>query len=409
MKQGIFYQAISKPDCGSAAQYVDRVFHQALKKLPAQSPAPNQVRASYSLIKAIRHAQAAQQSRGDTHLAVDQLILGLLEDSQITDLLKEVGVTPAKVKFEVKMLRGKKGKKMERKLDPVIGRDEEIRRVIRILPRRTKNNPVLIGEPAVGKTVVVEGLAQRIVRGDVPSNLADVRLVALDMGALIAGANRGELEERLCIGATTLEEHRKYIEKDAAFERRFQQVYVAEPSVPNTISILQGLKEKYEGHHGVRIQDCALVIAAQLSSRYITDVIFLTKQLIWFMEIVQMWELQLDSQPDQIDKHERKRMQLEVELHALEKENDKASKAQLVEVWKELDDLRDKLQPLKMKYRKEKGRVDEIRRLKQKRDKLILALQEAERRYDLAIAANLIYGEIQEVESTLAQIEGTAD
>ncbi|TYH24005.1 hypothetical protein ES288_A03G057200v1 [Gossypium darwinii] len=400
-----------------AAQYVDRVFHQALKKLPAQSPAPNQVRASYSLIKAIRHAQAAQQSRRDTHLAVDQLILGLLEDSQITDLLKEVGVTPAKGKrwrvhpgdttFQALKSYGTDLVEQAGKLDPVIGRDEEIRRVIRILPRRTKNNPVLIGEPAVGKTVVVEGLAQRIVRGDVPSNLADVRLVALDMANLFKPMLAwGQLR---CIGATTLEEHRKYIEKDAAFERRFQQVYVAEPSVPNTISILQGLKEKYEGHHGVRIQDCALVIAAQLSSRYITDVIFLTKQLIWFMEIVQMWELQLDSQPDEIDKHERKRMQLEVELHALEKENDKASKAQLVEVWRELDDLRDKLQPLKMKYRKEKGRVDEIRRLKQKRDKLILALQEAERRYDLAIAANLIYGEIQEVESTLAQIEGTAD
>ncbi|KAA3456712.1 Chaperone ClpB1-like protein [Gossypium australe] len=413
--QGIFYQAISNSDCGSPAQYVDRVFHQALKKLPAQSPAPNQARASYSLIKAIRRAQAAQQSRGDTNLTVDQLILGLLEDSQITDLLKEVGVTPAKVKFEVEMLRGKEGKKQAGKFDPVIGRDEEIRRVIRILRRRTKNNPVLIGEPAVGKTVVVEGLAQRIVWGDVPSNLANVRLVALGMGALIAGANRGELEERLqavlkeveeaegkvilfideihlvlgagrtegcwCIGATTLEEHRKYVEKDAAFERRFQQVYVAEPSVPNTISILQGLTENYEGHHGVRIQDRALVIVAQLSSQYIT-------------------ELQLDSQPDEIDKHERKRMQLEVELHALEKEKDKASKARLVE---------GQASAIEDEIAKGETKGDEIRRLKQKREKLMLALQEAERRYDLAIAANLIYGEIQEVESALAQIEGTAD
>ncbi|XP_045817512.1 chaperone protein ClpB1-like isoform X1 [Trifolium pratense] len=478
---GIFFQAISNVGGQESARAFDRVIKQSLKKLPTQSPPPNDVPASTSLMNVMKRAQVAQKSCGDTHLGVDQLILGLLEDSQIEDFLKQSNVDVSNVKSEVEKQRAKEGEKGDSaygdtiqalklygrdlveqagKLDPVIGRDEEIRRVVRILSRRTKNNPVLIGEPGVGKTAVVEGLAQRIVKGDIPRDLSDVRLIALDMGALVAGAKYlGEFEERLktvlkevedaegkvvlfldeihlvlgagrtqgamdaanlfkpmlargqlrCIGATTLDEYRKYVEKDAAFERRFQQVYVDEPSVPDTISILRGLKEKYEGYHGVRIQDRAIVVAAQLSSRYISGRQLPDKAIDLVDEACANVKVQLDSQPEEIDILERKIMQLEVELHALEKEDDKASKARLVDVRKELGDLRDKLQPLKTKHSKENERINEKRRLKQKREELILSLEEAERRYDLARAADLRYGAIDEVENAIKQLEGSTD
>jgi ATP-dependent Clp protease ATP-binding subunit ClpB len=449
---------------------------QILKK-PSQTPPPLEASPSSSLTQLIQRATKAAKSNGDALVALDHILIALYDDKVVRAELEEAGLTKSKASKVLEDMRG--GRKVtstsaeqnyealdkygvdlikavdDGKLDPVIGRDEEIRRVIQILCRRTKNNPCLVGEPGVGKTAIVEGLARRIVEGDVPENLRGIALRTLDMGALVAGAKyRGEFEERLravldeckqaegriilfvdevhlvlgagksdgamdaanllkpmlgrgelrMVGATTLDEYRQHIEKDPAFERRFQKVLVKEPSVEATISILRGLSDRYETHHGVRISDAALISAAQLSDRYITQRFLPDKAIDLVDEACANRRVQLDSRPEQIDVLERKIMQKEIECAALAREKDKSSKERLKVAKEEIANLREELAPLNAKWQEDRGRSEELKSLREKLNMLQAKAAAAERIGDYEKAADLKYGAIPDLQSHVDQI-----
>ena len=463
-------------------QMLDRAMKKALVRLPSQDPPPEHVSISPQFSKVLRSANELSKTQKDSFVAIDHLITSLAQDSSIQRCLAEANIPNTKlIDTAIQQIRGTKRvdsktadseqenenlKKFtidmtslarEGKIDPVIGREEEIRRVIRILSRRTKNNPVLIGEPGVGKTTVVEGLASRIVNADVPANLAACKLLSLDVGSLVAGSKyRGEFEERMkgvlkeieeskemivlfvdeihllmgagssgeggmdaanllkpmlargqlhCIGATTLAEYRKYIEKDQAFERRFQQVLVKEPSIPETISILRGLKEKYEVHHGVNIQDGAIVAAATLAARYLTARRLPDSAVDLIDEAAAAVRVTRESQPEALDTMERKLRQLQIEIHALEREKDDAARSRLAQAQSEAANVQEELQPMREKYESEKQRSKDIQEAKMKLDTLKIKQEEAERNKDIQTASDLLYYAIPDVKQRIDQLE----